>query len=216
MEHGLSAEFDLSPSNDVLRTALCAAYALTADCNMLTDTSSSVTAATTQAPSSGGRRLAPNMHDTGPDLLLDLDETSREDAAEPRRLVSFDVAYTISVPVDSSVDFADILARANSIDTANSTALLAFTASLASNGITVSNVVSAGPPTVYTGIILVGADGKVISTNPSSSTSATSSTEASGGNIGLVIGGAIGGLIGLILIIACIYYFFFMRRKAEA
>merc|ERR1719217_577168 len=116
MEHGLSAEFDLSPSNDVLRTALCAAYALTADCNMLTDTSSSVTAATTQATS--GRRLAPNMHDTGPDLLLDLDETSREDAAEPRRLVSFDVAYTIAVPVDSSVDFADILAKANSIDTA--------------------------------------------------------------------------------------------------
>jgi len=201
---GIEANFGSAPAKEDITTAFCSAFLGGQNCGF-------VYSIDIGFPSS--RRLGNQR------FLLDVDEISGSDRADPRRLgVVYSLNYTIAVPTsETSIDFAAIIVKARSFASSNSTALTAFTDSLQSNGVTVTGITQTIVPTASVGFVLKDAEGNLVAVGtPSAATVATATAEdGSSGMLAIMAGGAIGGCFGMALLGGCAYYFVVMKKKAE-
>lgn len=199
----MAAVFSITPSTDQLKSAVFAMFQPTSI------TKEMVTEVVFQVR---GRRL---IYAAGE--LIDLNLLSHE---QHGRLLSsgttFNVNYTISIPTSQSVDIAQVLLLAESVGEVNSTAAEVFVKILKSSFIDVSNVEKTSSTTIVQDVVLVDANGKVVSPNPTNSPPSKEPSGTTSGNIGMVIGGLFGGVAVCVIIGAIVYYTLLKRKKAEA
>lgn len=190
----ISADAEVAPSDADLEYGFCGALLSSQNCEYVFDVSSTPSAA------GGGR------------LLLDVDEVGSE-----RRLqaVTFLMDYHITIPETATVDPTAVEAAARQFSDPNSTASQKFITSMNTRGVALSNLQETKAPTTTVGVVVVASDGAIVNPNDSPAPS-PSSGDGDSNNVGVIVGGVIGGTVGLGLCIACGYYVFVLRRKAEA
>lgn len=194
MHGGIGAETELAPSSDVHYYAFCGALISGQSCQLVTGV--------TSAPTGSNRRL------------IDVDEL--EGDADGRRLgVIYNINYTVSIPSTSTVNSSKVLEKAKLFGEPNSTVIQAFIAAARVKGMEFSNIVETHPVMTTTSVIVKDADGNIISPLAPPPAPHQGATEESSILL-IAIGGALGGMFGAVIIGILCYWYFVLRKKAEA
>jgi hypothetical protein len=159
-----------------------------------------------------------------------IEEVARRlDASSQRRLAAkkYEISYQVIVP--DGMDPSDLAAKASDIATPGSAVAKAFTAAMQSESLPVSGIKMVAAPRTYTSTVVKGKDGIMIPKGPSAAKksgggggapapviggAAKDAEEDSGGGAGAIIGGVIGGLVGVCICGAAVYFLVF-RKKGQ-
>lgn len=147
----------------------------------------------------------------------------RLDASSQRRLAgaAYDISYQVAVP--DGTDPSTLMAKATDIATPGSAVSTAFTNAMQSESLPVSDLELVSAPKQFTATVVKNSDGSIVTPAPDivaapapggKTDSPAPAEESGGGGMGAVIGGVVGGLFGLGIVGALVYYFV-IRKKSQ-
>lgn len=129
------------------------------------------------------------------------------------------VKYEVVVQEDPGVpSVAQIVARASEVTRGESATANLFVSQMSAVGLSVTKIQHVHAPSVFTSVVLVGKDGQTIKLKtPISDGPAPvptlSSLRGESDSGAAWVGGIVGGVLGLTLILACVYYMMVVRKS---